>query len=235
MNRESLLDKIRALLSKTTENGCTENEALAALDKARAMMDAYEVTEADLQLSKAEAAVLRSEPAGSRDPHNIKWYLCSAVADFCDCKAWRSRKTGGLVFCGMQSDAQFATWLLDSLAGFVQGELMKHLMGNLAPRGERRLVINGFVAGCTGRISARLQELTAQSKVVASSNSRALVITKTAAIKATLDKAGIKLRSGRSSSVRLDGASYRAGQSAGDRASFGRPVTGQAATLRLGR
>ena len=39
-NRNSLL----ALLSKTVENGCTESEALAALDKARAMMDAHEVT-----------------------------------------------------------------------------------------------------------------------------------------------------------------------------------------------
>ena len=234
MNRDNLLDKIRALLAKTTGNGCTENEAMAALDKARAMMDAYEISDDELALTKAESAVLRSEPPGSRDPHNIKWYLCSGVADFCDCKAWRARN-GGLVFCGIQSDAQFATWLLDSLAGFVQVELTRHLMGNLAPKGERRLVINGFVAGCTGRISARLQELTAQSKVVASSNSRALVITKSAAIKATMEKTGIKLRSGRSSSVRLDGNSYRAGQSAGDRASFGRPVSGAAGTLRIGR
>lgn len=234
MNRENLLDKIRALLSKTTGNGCTEAEALAALDKARAMMDAYEVTEADLQLTKAEAAVLRSEPAGSRDPHNIKWYLCSAVADFCDCKAWRARN-GGLVFCGMQSDAQFATWLLDSLALFVQGELTNHLMGNLAPKGERRFVINGFVVGCTGRISSRLDTLTQQSKAAAAGNSRALVVTKTAAIKATMDKAGIKLRTGRSSSCRLDGNSYRAGQAAGERASFGRPVNGAVGTLRIGR
>jgi hypothetical protein len=43
-DRNSLLDKIRALMSKTAENGCTEHEALAALDKARALMDAYEVT-----------------------------------------------------------------------------------------------------------------------------------------------------------------------------------------------
>ena len=234
MNRENLLDKIRALLAKTVENGCTEMEAMAAIDKARAMMDAYEVTEADLQLTKAESAVLRSEPAGSRDPHNIKWYLCSAVAGFCDCKAWRGRN-GGLVFCGLQSDAQFATWLLDSLALFVQGELTKHLMGNLAPKDERRFVINGFVSGCTGRISSRLEALTGQSKAAAAGNSRALVVTKTAAIKATMEKAGIKLRSGRSSSRRLDGNSYRAGQSAGERASFGRPVTGQAAAPRLGR
>ena len=89
MNRDSLLDKIRALMSKTVDNGCTEAEALAALDKARAMMDAYEVTEADLQLSKAEGAILRKEPPGSKDPHGIKRGMAVAVAKFCDCKAWR--------------------------------------------------------------------------------------------------------------------------------------------------
>jgi Protein of unknown function (DUF2786) len=31
-NRDMLLEKIRALLSKTAANGCTEAEALAALD-----------------------------------------------------------------------------------------------------------------------------------------------------------------------------------------------------------
>ena len=51
-NRDDLIEKVRALLSKTVDNGCTEAEALAALDKAHALMDAYEVTGADLQLTK---------------------------------------------------------------------------------------------------------------------------------------------------------------------------------------
>jgi hypothetical protein len=58
MNRESLLDKIRALLAKTTANGCTESEMLAALAKARAMRDAYAITDDELQLARDEAAVL---------------------------------------------------------------------------------------------------------------------------------------------------------------------------------
>jgi hypothetical protein len=85
-DREKLLAKIHALLAKTIEQGCTEEEALAALAKARGMMDAYEVTEADLQLTKTETAILRSEPPGSRDPHKIKTYLASAVARFFDCR-----------------------------------------------------------------------------------------------------------------------------------------------------
>jgi hypothetical protein len=54
-NRESLLNKIRALLSKTRSNGCTEPEALAALAKASAMMSAYNVSDAEL---RSEASAL---------------------------------------------------------------------------------------------------------------------------------------------------------------------------------
>ena len=79
IDRNRLLDKIRALLSKTTENGCTEAEHLAALDKAYAMIDAYEVTPDDLRLTKTEAAVLRKEPRGTLDPHNIKCGLLPIV------------------------------------------------------------------------------------------------------------------------------------------------------------
>jgi hypothetical protein len=231
MNRDSLLDKIRALMSKTVDNGCTEAEALAALDKARAMMDAYEVTEADLQLSKAEGAILRKEPPGSKDPHGIKRGMAVAVAKFCDCKVWRSQE--GLTFCGLKSDAQFATWLLDNLTSFVQAELMNHLIGCLAPKGERRPIINGFVMGATNRISERLKQLCAQSETVASTNSRALVVVKSTAIADKMKELGITLGKARGSARSINRDSYAAGQGAGERASFGRPVSGSNATPRL--
>jgi hypothetical protein len=75
--------------------------------------------------------------------------------------------------------------------------------------------------------------LTKQSKAAAVGNSRALVVTKTAAISATMAKAGIHLHHGRKSSRSMDVNSYSAGQSAGERASFGRPVAGKTATARL--
>src|ERR1700720_3391553 len=232
-DRNSLLDKIRALMSKTAENGCTEHEAMAALDKARAMMDAYEITDAELQLTKADSAILRSEPPGSRDPHGIKRGMASAVARFCDCKVWRG--SNGLVFCGLKSDAQFATWLLDNLTSFVQAELVKHLMGKIGDTGERRLITASFTMGCTARISGRLNALVEQSAKVAVGNSRALVVTKAGLISATMEKHGIKLGKARSSRRQVDRGAFAAGAAAGERASFGRPVSGAAGTLRIGR
>lgn len=230
MNRDNLLGKIRALLAKTQANGCSEFEAMAALDKARAMMDAYEVTEADLALSKEEKAILQTDPDGTRDPHDARRYLCVAVSQFCDCKVWKAG-VGKLTFCGLPSDVELATWLLDHLATFVLGELANHLASDMTPRGGRRRIINGFVIGAAARINSRLRALVAQSKAVAASNSRALVVVKSQAVSDKMKAAGIKLGAGRRSSRRTDGAAHQAGMAAGERATFGRPIGGASSRL----
>ena len=51
-DRNSIIDKIKALLAKTTANGATEAEMLAALDKAAAMQDAYDISDEELQVAK---------------------------------------------------------------------------------------------------------------------------------------------------------------------------------------
>jgi Protein of unknown function (DUF2786) len=233
--REGLIRKVQALMAKTVESNCTEAEALAALNKARAMIDAYEVTDAELQLTREEKAILRREPEGTKDPHRIKWFLCGAVAKFCDCSSWRNRRDegGGLTFCGLPSDAQFATWLLDTLTTFVQIELVEHLMDVVPNKEDKREVIRGFVLGCTERINERLDELCKRSVTVANENARALVVVKDAAVKAKLCELGITFRSASSSCSSWDGSSFQAGKAAGNRASFGRPVSGRNAALRL--
>jgi hypothetical protein len=235
IERESVLNKIRALLAKTMDNGCSEAEAMAALGKAQAMKDAYAVTEAELNLTKEEKAILRREPPGTKDPHRIKWFLMAAVSEFCNCRCWRQRRDqgGGMVFCGLPSDAQFATWLLDTLANFAQAQLVDFLMDAEPGSEERREVIRGFILGCTERISERLRELCEQSAVLATSNAKALVVVKDAAIQAKIDELGIRLCSDSGSCGAWDSSSYAAGRAAGDRASFGRPVSGRNATLRL--
>src|SRR5262249_6702990 len=200
--------------------------------KARALMDVYEVSDDELALTKEETAILRREPPNSKDPHRIKASLVVAVAEFCGCRAWRDVDRN-IVFCGLRADVQFATWLLDTLTAFVETELVEHLMSTLAEGRHRREVINGFVMGCTVRISDRLDELRKQSEAVAVGNAKALVVAKGAAIKAKVDELGICPRSGGGSRSAWDDSSYRDGIAAGGRASFGRPVSGRNATLRL--
>jgi hypothetical protein len=234
MTRNSIIDKIKALLAKTTANGATEAEMLSALDKASALMDAYDVSDEDVQIAKDEAAILHADPPDLKDPHKIKWRLSYAVGEFCGVQIYRSRQQTGLKCIGMPSDVQFAMWLLDSLADFVFAELYAHLIGCLAPQNERRVIIRTFTEACCNRISDRLFELVERSKTARTSNGRELVVIKGAAIKAFMEDNGIHLRTctGRSPST-FDAAAQAAGHAAGDRASFGRPVTGAAGVLRL--
>lgn len=126
-DRNSIIEKIKALLAKTTANGATEAEMMSALDKASAMMDAYDITEADVQVAKDEAAMLHKDPPDLKDPHKIKWRLGHGVSQFCGVQIFRSPHETGLQFIGMPSDVQFAMWLLDNLADFVFAELYAHL------------------------------------------------------------------------------------------------------------
>ena len=232
-SRESLLDTIRALLAKTTANGCTEAEMLASLAKARAMRDAYSITDDELALAKEEEAVLHEVPEDPNDPHRIKWRLGNGVAEFCDCEIWRERSRG-LRFCGTTSDVEWAVWLLDHLTDFVSSELVLHLMTSLAPSSERARVIKGFVLGCTGRINERIAEL-CKPAADATDNSRVLMVIKSGAIAAKMAELRIKLRQSSSRCTSFDDGALEAGRKAGDQALFGRPVSGTAGVLRLGK
>jgi hypothetical protein len=235
-DRNSIIEKIKALLAKTTENGATEAEMLAALDKAAAMQDAYDITNEELQVAKDEAAVLHADPPDLKDPHKIKWRLTYAVGQFCGVQIYRSRHETGLKCIGMPSDVQFAMWLLDNLADFVFAALYEHLIGCLAPPSERRVIMRSFIEACCNRITDRMLELVERSKKARTSNGRELVVIKDAAIKAFMKEHDIHLRtcSGPSSST-INAAAQAAGRAAGDRATFGRPVTGAAGVLRIGK
>jgi hypothetical protein len=234
-SRDKLIDKVKALLSKTRKNGCTEEEELSALAKARAMIDTYVISDDELQLSREEKALLLDESeADARDTHNIKRYLGYSVSRYCNVKIFRDHSKAGLTFVGFKSDIDFATWLLNHLADFVHEALFEFLLDCLAPEGkERKQEIRGFIYGCTERINARIIEMCDQSKDARTTNGNALVVIKDRAINDLLKAEGICLRTGSRRGAGFSDNAHAAGQRAGDRASFGKPVSGAGATPRL--
>lgn len=229
-NRESIFNKVRALLSKTVENGCTEAEAMIALAMAEKMMNEHEIIEDDLKLED-EAAVIDSMYC-DRDPHAISWKLCYAVGKFTETYAFGYKKM--IKFAGLRSDIDFALWLTQTLTKFVQTELKKYMWANgyqsLKPA-NKRIVINGFVIGVTARISTRLQQMIAARATI--TNSTALVVAKNALIQEAIKDRDIKPSDNRGRKAKLYGAAYRTGLETGDKANFGRPVDDKSGILRL--
>lgn len=239
MDKKSISARIKALLSKTTENGCTEAEAMSAAVKARELMDTYNIELGAVGM-EAEGTAKAQSPDTSYKTLGIKWRVAMSIAAFCDVKVWRGGKK--LTFFGLQSDADFATWLAESLDGFIQRAAINY-MTNINPRDlnpsfkmPRWEAEKAFVMGAIKRISQRLDELTAaRGHVAAPGSGTSLVVVKGALVERAFRALDMKLRSGGSSYTQSrDGGSYAAGQAAGDRASFGRPVNGGGAQRLIG-
>lgn len=65
-NKTDYIRRIRSLLEKTVENGCTEAEAMLAAEKAADLMAEYELTLTDIELGATtrSANSAKSTPAG---------------------------------------------------------------------------------------------------------------------------------------------------------------------------
>lgn len=211
--RKKLLEKIRAMMN--TE-GRTEAEMMAFLAKARKLMATYEISEAELNASEQEGATLHKSDA--QDPYEIKFNLGYAVGKFCRCEAWR-QKNGQRMFCGLESDVIFATWLLDTLQRFVMRELRNFQKERILKKmTNSNYTSASFVHGCVGRINQKLKELTPKFET-------------NAIIKAEMAKNGIVLRNTRNSGIEAHAGSLKAGAAAGNAARFDRPV-GQGGGIR---
>lgn len=222
---------IRALLAKTVENGCTEQEALEAAAKAAELMDRYEITLTDEQIVEDGAIREFWQPKNMVEMTIVNW-LGVAIGRFTETKVYRStqgyrQRIIPLAIIGLPSDVQFAKYLANSLCSFgVAGA------STVEPR-ERVNYMKGY---CT-RVAKRLNEMTQARTQARSGESRALVVVdlKRTAIDAFMRGEGLRLRRSTRQVGAYAGASYRAGEARGDAATFGRPVAAGATTLMIGR
>lgn len=209
-SRKKMLDKVRAILSKTMEAGCTEEEAMTALAKGRELMATYEIDEAELDAADQEkATIFRTSPS---DPYEIKYFLAKYVGKFTRCRVWAG-KDRVVTFAGLESDVVFATWLLETLQRFV----MRALRAYQQERSIKKMTNSNytsasFVQGCTQRISQKLDKLAPKE------------VTENALVTAELARNGIVLAKRRASNREVHMDSHKAGSKAGDSARFDRPV-----------
>jgi hypothetical protein len=239
MNRQSLAARVKALLAKTVENGATEAEALAALAKARELMDRYQLDQGALGLEE-EGTEMYRQPF-STDKHlgrianDIKFHLASTIGDFTDTRIWRSRKDHCFKVFGLRSDTDFASYLLDHLANYIiNAQASYHLqcvLDDIAPlstAGE-----DSFITGAICRINERLTAMSRERH--GTSTGRALIPLKNALVRRDFDRLGIHLSTSRGRyGNAADSGALAAGQRAGDRATFARPVSRSTAGL-IGR
>jgi hypothetical protein len=227
MVNEKIIDRVKALLAKTVQNGCSEDEAFSAAKKAQEIMDQYDIDNTDLVEKSEFVQFLR----GGVKADIMKRRLMAAVAKYCGCYVVLLH-TGAAQVTGRDVDIVMAEWLYDSLDRYLTRELKSHMSGHHKdPGAEKTNRKNGFIVGACNRIADRLEEMTK----VRSEQSNALVVSRQQESKGAylaLNE-GAKIRAGRASTINVSQESMKDGAAAGDRANFSRPICSNSKTSLL--
>ncbi len=219
---DRLVQRIQALRAKTIEQGCTEQEALAAAEKVAELLDRYglSLSELDLRRQNCEGIGVETDRK-RRGPIDD---CMGTIAAFFDCRVWCETSedaTLRYIYFGLPADVQAAVYLHDLIAlafatetaAFQAAEIYRSTHSS-----RRRSATNSFQVGLARGIIRKLDTLRQARDVTGgSTNGRALVPIKEAIIDAEMDRLGLSLR--RRSAVRrmVLPAAFSAGQEAGER------------------
>ncbi|MBL4800881.1 MAG: DUF2786 domain-containing protein [Emcibacter sp.] len=163
MNRiEEIKRKIRSLKKMTVENGCTQEEALRAAEKARSLLSEYNIDDDALNFEEVRVDFGRST-------QDIADKMCSVIAIYCGCYLWKCRtynsagkKTLEVVYFGKEPSPTLAEYVHDvcfrALATAVEDEKETLAYKSRRNRRTRGQHIKAFKDGFAMALSAKLIE-----------------------------------------------------------------------------
>lgn len=157
-DREKLIAKIRALTAKTVSAGCTEAEALAAAEKAAALMREHQISDAIVEMDQGSMGV----KFNTKSP---KAPLCSVIAYCTNCSSihMRNGSVRTVVYVGYAPGPQIACYLHDVVHRAVDTATKEFRQGSFyrARRSDktRRKAVEDFHAGMVRSLSRRLLDM----------------------------------------------------------------------------
>ena len=216
---DRLKTRIQGLRSKTTDNGCTEAEALLAAAKVAELLDRYDLSLTDIEIRDSECD---QRPYETYRKKRIPLDGCvGAIANFCDCRVWREKNQLGdarYVFFGLRSDIEVAHYLAEVIDSAVRFELGCYKMSANYRRfrhQDRHIANSSFTLGMVASIADKLVAMKRERDAVNSGTGRDLVLLKTSVVDAELGKLDLKLRTVRRTTRMVAPAAYEACGAAG--------------------
>ncbi len=216
-----LLQRIRGLRAKTVDQGCTEQEALAAAEKVAELLDRYGLSlgELDFRAQPCDGAGVQT----TRKRMAPLDHCVPAIAAFFDCRVWAEHPGGGpmnYVFFGLRADVAAAQYLYELVDRAFETETNLFRAGPVyeSMTGERRGATTSFQTGLAAGICDKLQTIRA-ARAQRQSSGRDLVVMKAAIVDEEIAKLGLLLhvKTVGSASKRVLEDAFVAGQEAAER------------------
>jgi len=228
--------KIKALAAKTVSNGCSEHEAMSAMQGVGRLLAAYNLTmeECDVRESKCKTIFM---DIGRERRHPIDSCITS-LADLVNARCWFHRQWGkhsSYAFFGQEQDLELISYLFKVIHAAMEHESEEfkqedaYLLAGDGGAGSRRSATVSFQRGMATRIGARLRDMKQENDAELArhrSTGTALVVLKKQLIEDEWKKEGIRLTSARSSYRIRDYSAFGHGTKAGDRVNLSRPLKG---------
>ena len=221
---DSLLTRIAGLRAKTTDRGCTEQEALAAAAKVSELLDRHGLTLTELEL-RAQPCERRVIVTGRARP--APFDECGpAVAALFDCRFWMetsvvdSQRRLSLVFFGLPADVVAAEYLMQLIAGAFETEGNRFRRGPAYMKGRgngRRVLHTSFVLGMGHGIQQALRTMQDARVKRHATTGRDLVVVKAGVVDAEYHKLGLRMRTRVAADRRVNRDAYGSGHAAGER------------------
>jgi len=229
--KDRLLHICRALAAKTTANGCTEDEAIAAAAKLAALLAEHNISMDEVQLRESE--ILRHTERFADGIGERLWKLADGAAHMTGCRYWVSPV--GVVplevnFFGFDHEVSVARYLLDICAFAMRSERdrLKKRFALLRPEFRRARIIP-YLDGMADSLRKRLRALKPPTPT-----GTGLIVLRGALIDAALKDAGIKLGDRSTRASRNFEVAYRAGLEAGERVPLNPGLAGSHNAPRIG-
>jgi hypothetical protein len=237
--------KIKALAAKTISNGCSEHEALSAMEGVGRLLSQYNLTmeECDVRESACKTIYMN---IGRIRRHPIDSCIV-ALANLVGAKVWFQRrwnKHGRLpsayAFFGQENDLELAEYLFKVIYAAVETEAAEFKQSEDYRRrgadpgyathhraGFRRTAYVAFQRGMACRIHVRLTELKAMNDLEMQryrQGGTALLVLKGQLVDDEFKRSKIKLQKDARSYCITDPVSFEHGSRAGDKVNLSRPL-----------
>ncbi len=220
---DKLIGRIQALRAKTIEQGCTEQEALAAASKVAELLDRHGLSMSELDLRRQDCEGIGVDTDRRRVGPVDE--CVPAIAAFFDCRAWAEKTQAGTlrhIFFGMPGDVEAAHYLYDLVDTAFDTETARFrasdIYGDIHSR-DRRSATTSFHTGLGSGIRAKLHDLRqAREAVRRNGSGRDLMVVKESIVDDEVARLGLSLRArSRATKKYVLTDAYEAGHQAGKR------------------
>ena len=224
--QNELLDRVRKLLAKAEDEGCTPHEAEALTAKAAELMAKYGIDRALLAADQPETDRPADRIVAVENPWGrVKAHLLTGLATAlrCQCVLLPARDGMAVHIFGYASDLERADLLYTSLLVQMWHGLVAAPVPEWAssPRAWRRSWLLGFASSVIARVVAAEEAAASQASgggPVAASRTALVLADRSDVIRGHVGQAYPRLRRSR---ITYSGSGYRAGWAQGQRADIG--------------